>query len=399
MDRPRPTPLESRVRQARRRLFVQGLLNRVGLAWGCALALGLLWFLTELVVLPGSPVWLKWVILGSAAGLGSAIAVWTAVRRAPSPLSAALAIDQRFDLKERVTTAVSLTPLDQTSPAGQALLADANNKLDKVAVKGQFPVRVGWRALFLPVQAAAIAILALYPPPILTNLAGGGSKKDDDQAKADEKREVPKPGIPRAFIKPPAERPTKSEELRQLEAELEKLYAEHNKPDGPEKDKPEQVRERQDRIASAEEKLKKREQEMTEKFQRLQEQMEKLTELDEGEARKDGPGRQFEEALSKGDLKKAKDEVDKLQKKAHEKKLDPKEQEQLKKQLDDMQKKVERLTKEQEEKKKKIKDLIEKAKRENRDADSLERELKNLENEQQMTKEMQELAKSLKGCK
>jgi uncharacterized coiled-coil DUF342 family protein len=399
MARPQPTPLESRIRQARTRLFVQSLLNRVGLAWGCALAVGVLWFVLEPVSVPGSPAWLKWAVLGGAAGLGTAVAVWAALRRAPTPLSAALAIDQRFDLKERVTTAVSLTPHDQASPAGQALLADANEKLDKVAVKGQFPVRVGWRALFLPAQAAAIAILALYPPSVLTNLAGGGSKTDDDQAKLDEKHDIPKPAIPRTFIKPPAERPNKSEELRQLEAELEKLYAEHNKPDGPEKDKPEQIRDRQERVASAEEKLKKREREMTEKFQRLQEQMEKLTELDQGEARHDGPGKQFEEAMSKGDLKKAKDEVDRLQKKAHEKKLDPKDQEQLKKQLEDMEKKVDRLTKEQEDKKKKLKDLIEKAKRENRDADSLERELKNLENEQQMTKEMQELAKALKGCK
>jgi uncharacterized coiled-coil DUF342 family protein len=399
MPRPQPSPLEARVREARRRLFTQSILNRLGLAWGCALAVGLLWFLIEPVVYPGAGAWVKWAILGVAAGAGTLLAGWSAFRRAPSTLSAALAIDQRFDLKERVTTALSLTPHDHTSPAGQALLADANSKLEKVAVKGQFPVRVGWRALFIPAQAAAIAVLALYPPSVLTMLAGGGPKKDDDQAKADEKTVPPKPAIPRTFIKPPTERPTKSEELRQLEAELEKLYAEHNKPDGPEKEKPEQVRERQERIASAEERLKKREREMTEKFQRLQEQMDKLTELDQGEPRKDGPGKEFEEALAKGDLKKAKEQADELKKKVEEKKLDPKEQEQLKKQLEDLQKKVERLDRDQSEKKQKLKELIEKAKRENRDADSLERELKNMEKDQKMTKEMEELAKSLKACK
>jgi hypothetical protein len=398
MTRPTPSPLELRVRQARRRLFTQALLNRVGLAWGCALAVSLLWFLLEPVVLPGAPGYLKWAFLASAAGIGTILAVWAVLRAAPSRLSAGLAIDQRFDLKERVTTALSLTPRDQSSPAGQALLADANARLERVAVGGKFPVRVGWRALFLPAQAAAIAVLALYPPPILTNLAGGGSKKDDDQAQADNKTASPKPAAPRTFIKPPVERATRSEELRQLQAELEKLYAEHNK-EQPDKDKPEKVRERQEKIATAEERLQKREREMAEKFQRLQEQMDKLTELDQGETQKDGPAKDFEQALAKGDLKKAQDEIEKLQKKAKEKKLEPKDQEQLKQQLEDMEKKIEKLTREQEQKKKQLKDLIEKAKRENRDAESLERELNKMEQEQQLTPEMKELAKSIRGAK
>lgn len=399
MDRPKPSPLETRVRQARRRLITQTLLNRLGLAWGCALALGLVWFVVEPVAIPGAKPFLKWAILGGLAGAATAVGVWLARRAAPSPLTAALAIDQRFDLKERVTTALSLSPHDQSSPAGQALLADANAKLERVAVAGKFPVRIGWRALFLPAQALAIALLALYPPPVLTTLAGGGPKQDDEQAKVEDKSAQQKVAVPRPFIRPPVDRPNKSEDLRQLEAELEKLYAEHNKETSRDLETPDRVRERQEKIASAEERLKKREQEMTEKFQKLQDQMGKLTQLDQGETRRDGPAKSFEEALAKGDLKKAQDEVDRLQKKVKDKKLDPKEQEQLKKQLDDLDKKVDQLNREQQEKEKKLKDLIEQAKRENRDAESLERELKNLLKDQQLTKEMQELAKALKQAK
>jgi hypothetical protein len=393
------SPLEVRIRQARRRLFTQTLLNRLGLAWGCALALALVWFLIGPVVYPKGPDYLKWAVLGSAGGVGTLLAIWSALRTAPTQLSAALAIDNRFDLKERVTTALSLSPQEQSSPAGQALLQDANQRLEKVAVPGKFPVRIGWRALFIPAQAVAIALLALYPPPILTMIAGGKAKSDDDQANADDAQPKAKPAIPKTFIKPPIERPNKSEELCQLDAELEKLYAEHNKDIGKENEKPEKVRERQEKIANAEEKLKKREQEMAEKFQRLQEQMDKLTELDPGEPQREGPAKDFEEALRKGDLQKAQEEVDRLKKKAKDKKLDEKDQEQLQKQLKDMEDRVDRLQREQKEKKEKLKDLIEKAKRENRDAESLERELQNLEKEQQMTKEMQELAKSLKAAK
>jgi uncharacterized protein YfcZ (UPF0381/DUF406 family) len=393
------SPLEVRVRQARRRLFGQLLLNRIGLAWGCALAVGLIWFLAEPFLLPNQPSFLKWVVLGAAGAVGTIVAIWTAIRSSPSPLAAALAVDDRFELQERVTTAVGLDPSQQSSPAGQALLADANAKLEKVAIRGKFPVRMGWRALFLPAQAAAIALLALYPPPVLTSLAGGSSKKDDDSSKTDEADAKPKPSVPRPFIKPPLERPNKSEELRQLEAELAKLYDEHNREVNIEKDKPEQVRIRQEKIATAEEKLQKREKEMAEKFQRLQEQMDKLTELEHGEARREGPAKDFEEAMAKGDLQKAQEEMDRLKKKARDKKLDDQEQQQLKNELKDMEDRVDRLVREQEKKKEKLKDLIEKAKQENRDAETLERELQKLEQEQQMTKEMQELAKSLKGAR
>ena len=366
---------------------------------GIALGLGLLWFLLGPAVLPDGAVWLKWAVLGGAAGLGTVLAVWTSIRSAPTPLSAALAIDRRFDLKERVTTALTLSPHDQTSPAGIALLADANARLEKVAVKGQFPVRVGWRALFLPAQAIAIAVLALYPPAVLTMLAGGGGKKDDGKSAVDEPDNRAKPIASRPFVRPPVERPNKSDELRQLEAELDKLYAEHNKEVGPNNEKPEQIRQRQEKIASAEDKLRKREQEMAEKFQKLQEQMDKLTELDNGEARRDGIAKDFAEALNKGDLKKAQDEADRLKKKAKDKKLDEKDQQQLKQQLKDMEDKIDKLQREQQEKKQKVKDLIEKAKKENRDADSLERELKKMETEEQMPKEMKDLANSIKGAK
>src|SRR5690348_309348 len=126
MDRPASSPLETRVRQARRRLITQTVLNRLGVAWGCALALGLVWFLVEPVALAGAKPYLKWAVLGGLAGSATAAAVWLARRSAPTPLSAALAIDQRFELQERVTTALSLSPEVRSSPAGLALLADAN---------------------------------------------------------------------------------------------------------------------------------------------------------------------------------------------------------------------------------------------------------------------------------
>lgn len=399
MARPTRSPLETRVRQARRRLFAQSLMNRVGVAWALALAATVGWFLVEPFAVPAAPDWLRWAVLGGLAGVGTGLALWLARRTAPTPIAAALALDQRFALDERATTALGLLPQDHGSPAGQALLADVNTRLETVRVPEKFPVRVGWRAAFLPVLAGIVVALTLFPIPVQRLIAGGGGKDGEDEGKPEDPATAAKPAPPRTFIKPPAERPNKSEDLRKLEAELEKLYAEHNKEPGADKEKPEQTRERQEKIASAEERLKKREQELAEKFQKLQEQMEKATELETGEARKDGPAKEFEEALSKGNLKKAEEEADRLKKKAKDKKLDPKETEQLKKQLEDMEDRLDRLNREQKQKKQELKEKIDQAKRENRDAESLERELQKMEQELKPTPEMQDLAKALKQAK
>lgn len=396
MSKVQRTPIERSIRQAQRRLVAQSLLNHLGWAWGVSLLLTVVWFALEPFAFPASPPWLRWTILGSTLGAGTIVAGWLTRRAAPSRMQAALALDQRFQLMERVTTVLALSPTETTTAAGQAVLADANAKVENVVVRGQFPVKLGKRALVLPLQVAAVVLLALFPPPTLLPGFASANKDDEEATKLDD-ADIPTRTITaRPFIKPPEQRPNKSEELKQLEAELEKLYAEHNREENPEKVRPEQIRERVEKITNAEEKLKKREQEMNEKFQKLQEQLSKLTELDQGEARHDGPGKEFEEALAKGNLNKAQEEVDRLQKKAKDKKLDEQEAQQLKKQVEDLEKKIDQLTREQQQKKDKLKDLIDKAKKEGRDAESLEREMKQLEQEMKAPKEMQELAKALK---
>jgi hypothetical protein len=155
----------------------------------------------------------------------------------------------------------------QASPVGQALLEDANSKWARRRQR-QIPRSV-WLAgiVPLPAQAAAIAILALYPPPYFDHARRGGSKTTAIR-RARKRQTQTKTSIPRPFIKPPLERPNKSEELRQLEAELEKLTPNTIKKCA-RKDKPEQAGARQEKMLAAEERLKKREQEMAEKFQRL----------------------------------------------------------------------------------------------------------------------------------
>src|SRR5258708_5321956 len=56
-------------------------------------------------------------------GLLAAI-VWTYLR-SRSSLEAAVEIDRRFDLRERVASSLSLSPEDQSTDVGRALMSDA----------------------------------------------------------------------------------------------------------------------------------------------------------------------------------------------------------------------------------------------------------------------------------
>ena len=58
-----------------------------------------------------------------------------------SPLDAAIEIDRRFDLRERVASSLSLSPEDQTSEAGRAVVNDAVRAVQRIDVDEKFRVR------------------------------------------------------------------------------------------------------------------------------------------------------------------------------------------------------------------------------------------------------------------
>ena len=342
--------IELRLRQARRRLGAGLVLRSAGVALGVSLALCLAWLLAEPFLTPDLSKNNRLSILVGVVVVALMIALWRSWRAMPAKLDVAMAIDRQFELQERLTAACSLPAEFNDTPAAQALVSDVRECLEKVRIREKFPVRPGWRALFLPAQVAGIMLVwFLYDPVRIGNWARGTPTEDPTNAQIEDPALADKaaPGL-RAQIKPPSERAVSfkdNKELQDLKAELEKLYAENNKDRAAEKT--EQVREKVAEVAKAEDVLKKHEQQMAEKFQKLQKQLEGMTQLDKDEARPDGPGKELEDALSKGDLKKAQEEADRLKKKARDKNLDPKDAEQLKKEIERMEERADKLQREQ----------------------------------------------------
>src|SRR5688500_4907633 len=154
--------LRQQVAIAYRRLVIQRFLTV--LAWS--------WFATLLVAAAAigvskayplgvdSFVWtMSWIVGAFFVGLIIA-GFWTYATR-QSRLEAAIEIDRRFGLKERVSSTLALDADDLQSDAGRALARDAVRRVERLDVPSQFGLQFHKRSL-LPLIPAALAVGLLF---------------------------------------------------------------------------------------------------------------------------------------------------------------------------------------------------------------------------------------------
>ena len=381
--------IDRQVRRARRRLFWQTLLHSLALTWALGLLIAGLWFLARPFALPDADETIRWAVPGTILGLATIGGIVLAILRMPNRVAAALELDARFGLKERVTTLLMLTPDQAESSAGQALLEDVNTHVNDLTVSSRFPLTVSWRTSLLPAGAFALAVATFFAEPFLGQLMHLTLPTADNPAQANAKeveqqlenlRKVAKEQQTNAEI-------PKSEELKELEAEWDKLV---NQPLDA-KD-PEQVRERVSELRKLEEKMKERAdalKERTEKIDHLKKQLEQLAAMTD--KRKEGPARDFEDALSKGDFKKAQEMLEKLAKDLKDNKLSKEQLKQLAEQFKEVQRDLKKLMDQQ--------DRLKQAKQDFKDgkidAEQLQRELEQFKELQQMAEICGECADGL----
>jgi uncharacterized coiled-coil DUF342 family protein len=395
-----PSVLDRSVRVARGRLVRQSFLNKAAACLAVSLGLALAWFVVQPLLFESPPLWLRWTALGTLTAVGLAAAVWWTRRTAPSREYAALEIDNRFALRERVTTAVALTPDLTATPAGQALLADAEAKVKPLDVREKFPVQMRWTAALAPAfTLALLAVVLWWNPGTLAwgQTADAATVKEGEVAKttaaALQKKKADPAGKKTETLD---KRPGKSDKLEELEKELANL---NDKYKDPTEETAEKNKEKVAELTPLEDKLKKFNEEKQQKLQQLADKLRELEKLNKEEGFEDGPAKDLNDALAKGDLKKAEEEVDELRKKAKDKKLDKKDAEKLSKQLDKMKNELEKLARNKE-RKEELKKKIEQAKKEGKDAESLERELEKIDQEQKAAAElMEKLAQKMAAAK
>jgi hypothetical protein len=273
------------------------------------------------------------------------------------------------------------------TPAGQALLTDVTAHLSGLRVASEFPLRVSLQHLLMPSGAFVLALVACLLDPMLGNLKFSSQTTAEQPRQRIDAKEMQQKleDIKKIVNQRSQEQQLKSEELKELEKEFEKLL---NQPlDGKNEEK---VRERINEFRRLEDKMKERTEglmEKRDKINRLKDQLEKLG-LDKDKMIKDGPAKDFEEALRKGDLDKAKAALEKLVKDLNNDKLNPKEQKELAEQFKKLQEELKKVMNEDE--------FVKKLKQDLKDGkiskEDLKREMENF-------RHLQDLADILGECK
>lgn len=393
------TTLDRFVTRARRRLLGDRLLHAVGVGLSAGLALGLAWVLAEPWAV-GRTDWVRWAVLGATAGVGVLGGVLWAVVGRPSREAAALELDRRFDLRERVTTALCLVPADRDTPAGQAVLADAAAKVAGIQVREKFPIRPRRSLAGVPLLAAAVAAAAFFYDPDTSSASNDDGNSPTKKLATNTKAPGELPKLPtQPFTKqvvPDQLDRKKSSELQKLEEELNAAMEKWKQTEP--KDE-QQAREKVTELTGLEEKLKKFKEGEYQKLKQMEQQLTQLDRLNREKEFEDGPAKELNDALSKGNLKKAEEAVEELCKKAKDKKLDAKDLEKLDKQMKEMARQL-RNDKQQKDKADQLQKKIDQAKKEGKDAEALERELDQLKAEmKQASDQMEKLAQKMEKLK
>lgn len=422
--------LDRQLSRVRRRLFLTTLLSQLTWAWVVALLLGSGWLLVQPYLVPAAPDILRWLVPSVLMSLATLTGVLLAVRRSPSSLRAALALDERFGLKERVTTSLGLGETEANTPAGQALLADVERQLTGVRVAERFPVRVPrLPAVLIPLGLTAVILLALFWNP---EVGAGRTATDDPLAAAPQVKEDLEQKLQQLAAKAKEKKavdPIRAEEMERINQEIEKFTR------AP-RDTREEVRDRIKDATSLEEQIRREQQEQAERIDAFKEalkQMERLSRKNR-EEQKQGPANQAADALAQGDMRQLQEELqrlsrqlenedkkeslrrkqrdpqasqeekkqaeEELKKLQQEQELTQKDRDQLARQLEQMENDLKQLSRNKQEKEQELRDLADKGEL---DKDALERELeqmqkldKDLEKDK---KDLEELAKELSQCK
>jgi tetratricopeptide (TPR) repeat protein len=314
--------LRRQVRRAQRRLAAGRFLRAFGLATSLTLLLAVaLIGLGKVRALP-VPDW-AWAAAALVLGILAAVVwTWTTGRGA---LSAAIEIDRRFGLKERVSTALAMPGEERDSPVGRTVIEDATQRVRRIDVASQFPVAPGRLALVLPVlPGLAALVLALFVPPPAPRTAAatsGAAASTVEQVKkstealerrlAERRRMAEREGLEDA-----------KELLKNLEnksKEFQSLHADRKEALVKLKDLTRQLQERRDQLHGAE---------------RVAEQLRQFKSLSQG------PADKLAQAVARGDFKKALAELKDLKDQLSGDKLDPQQREQLAKQMEEVAKKL-----------------------------------------------------------
>jgi hypothetical protein len=374
--------LRQQVARARRRLVLEQFLGRLVWCLLGALSLAAIGIAApRIVTIQNLPADWDMAWLGGALGAGIVIALlWTFIK-SRSQLDAAIEIDRRFDLRERVASSLSLSEQDQTTEAGRAVVNDALRAVKRIDVGDKFRVQLDRRAWWPLVPAAIVFVLVTFV----------------DYRSAQSSLDPNAPAVQAKQIKQSAESLRKKIEELNKRSQAKDL----KKAENVFKQIEQGVRELEEKKdvdrAKAAIKLNNIAQQLEERRQQLggkdglKEQFQSMKNLGAG------PAEKAAEAMKKGDWQKALKEFEKLAKDLKDGKLSDADKEKLMKQLQNMKEKLEGANEARKQAMENLKQQIEQMKRQGNTAKAgeLQQKLDQMQKQQQLANKLQQMAQQM----
>jgi len=379
--------LQLQVRRARRRLVLEQFISIA--TWSL--------FVTLLVAVVGVAIPKIWVLaidsqtwmwswVGGSVGAGVLTAIiWTfCVRR--SALEAAIEIDRRFGLKERVSSTLALGPEERETDIGKALVTDTARRVERIDVKDKFRLSPSWRNLLPLLPAAIVALLAILPNAVMKK-SEAATEMTPAQHSALQKKLVL---MQQQLMKNQDEKKADDTNLKEGEFKQElakKLNNLANKENAERKDTmiklndlAHEIEKKKKEFGGAEE---------------LKKELGKLKEIEKG------PADKFAEALKDGDLGKAQEELKKLVEAAKKGELKEEDKKALAKQLEKIKDQIEQKKQQKEQIKKELEEEVKKkmAAGDQEGAEKAQQKLDEMkQKEQQAQQKMEKMAQKLGEC-
>ena len=375
--------INQRVDQARRRLVLEQWLGRAAwcLFWAwCAAAVALA--LPKVLVIEGLPEW--WTMAWAAGSTVAALVVsliWTAVS-SHSLEDAAIEVDRRYGLRERLASSLLLSDEAQETEAGAALVADAQRAAKRVEVSERFRVQLG-RWAWLPL---APALLAFVVTTFVANRSAESNPGEDQQAAATEEE------VKKAIEKARKELAKRREEAEKKGlADASKLLKEvesgtKDLAKTAESDRTKAVVKLNDLAKQ----LEKRKQELG-GADALRKQLNEMKDLGKG------PADKVAKAMQKGDWKKALEELAKMQQEMASGKVSPEQKQQLAAQLGKMQQKLAQAAQEHKQQMQEMQRQIDEARRKGdlAQAGKLQQKMDQMQQQAPQMQKMQQMAQKM----
>jgi len=328
--------IEKQVRNARHRLWINRWLGQFGWSLFVGACLWALTVIADRLFSLGLP--LRWIAISGGGLCLLASLIWL-FRSREHNLAAAVALDESAGLKERVSTALA-TQSEADDPFSRAVAADAERSVTGLSAKKLIPLRWSGSLSYGSMMLLVGLLLLLLPEFDLLKKKEAQAGLDSQAAVAARLRDVV--AQPVSAISQLAEKQQDAELEKQIKALEETL-----RPD-PAKDPDVLRRETVKQLDKLQDTMKDKANE--DRFKALDETKKRLKQAAEQSDPKGELGKLID-SLSAGDFQQAQKEIkelqEKLAKRSRDGKIEPKQAEALRKQLNDMAKKLEQAAQDQ----------------------------------------------------